>query len=127
MEAPAYVLDFEKPLRELGKQLDELRQQSIETNVDLGKEIHAIERKIESTQKDIYSNLTSWQKVQIASHPRRPYALDYINRIFEGFSELHGDRQYSDDRAIIGGTAFFNGEAVMVIAQQKGQIGRAHV
>jgi acetyl-CoA carboxylase carboxyl transferase subunit alpha len=121
MEAPAYVLDFEKPLRELGKQLDELRQQSIETNVDLGKEIHAIEGKIETTQKQIYSNLTSWQKVQIARHPRRPYALDYINRIFEGFSELHGDRQFSDDRAIIGGTAFFNGDAVMVIAQQKGR------
>ncbi|MGH7958293.1 MAG: acetyl-CoA carboxylase carboxyltransferase subunit alpha, partial [Opitutaceae bacterium] len=67
------------------------------------------------------SNLTPWQKVQIARHPKRPYALDYIDAMCEDFQEFHGDRQYSDDRAIIGGTAFFNGEAVMIIAQQKGR------
>lgn len=121
MESPTYVLEFEKPLRELTRQLDELRQRSIETNVDLATEIHAIERKIETTQRDIYSNLTPWQKVQIARHPRRPYALDYIAAIFQDFQELHGDRQYKDDQALIGGTAFFNGEAIMVIAQQKGR------
>src|SRR5471032_1119411 len=121
METPTYVLEFEKPLRELVKQLDELRQQSIETNVDLAKEIHAIEGKIEAMRRDIYSNLTSWQKVQIARHPRRPYALDYIGMICEGFQELHGDRQFKDDQALIGGTAFFNGEAVMIVAQQKGR------
>src|SRR3954468_3240656 len=121
MEAPAYVLEFEKPLRELGKQLDELRQRSIETNVDLATEIHAIERKIETLKRDIYSSLTPWQKVQIARHPKRPYALDYIGTICENFQELHGDRQYNDDRSLIGGTAFFNGEAVMIIAQQKGR------
>ena len=90
MEAPAYALEFEKPLRELARQFDELRQRSIETNVDLANEIESIERKIETTQRDIYSNLTQWQKVQIARHPKRPYALDYIAAIFEDFQELHG-------------------------------------
>lgn len=121
MEAPAYVLEFEKPLRELARQLDELRQRSIETSVDLAGEIGAIEKKIEATQREIYSNLSPWQKVQIARHPKRPYALDYIGAIFEDFQELHGDRQFNDDRAIIGGTAFFKGDAVMIIAQQKGR------
>jgi acetyl-CoA carboxylase carboxyl transferase subunit alpha len=121
METPTYALEFEKPLRELVRQLDELRQRSIETNVDLTNEIHGIEKKIETMQREIYSNLTSWQKVQIARHPKRPYALDYIGAIFENFQELHGDRQYNDDRAIIGGTAFFNGDAIMIIAQQKGR------
>jgi acetyl-CoA carboxylase carboxyl transferase subunit alpha len=121
MEAPAYVLEFEKPLRELSKQLDELRQRSIETNVDLATEVHAIEKKIETMRRDIYSNLTPWQKVQIARHPKRPYALDYVGVICEDFQELHGDRQFKDDQALIGGTAFFNGDAVMIIAQQKGR------
>jgi acetyl-CoA carboxylase carboxyl transferase subunit alpha len=121
MESPAYVLEFEKPLRELSKQLDELRQQSIETNVDLGREISAIEKKIEAMRREIYSSLTPWQKVQIARHPKRPYALDYVGIICEGFQELHGDRQYNDDRALVGGTAFFNGDAVMIVAQQKGR------
>jgi acetyl-CoA carboxylase carboxyl transferase subunit alpha len=87
----------------------------------VAREIHAIERKIETTQRQIYSNLSPWQKVQIARHPKRPYALDYVTAICEGFQELHGDRQYNDDRAIIGGTAFFNGDAVMIVAQQKGR------
>lgn len=121
MEPPVYVLEFEKPLRELSRQLDELRQRSIETNVDLATEVREMEKKIEATQREIYSNLTPWQKVQIARHPKRPYALDYITAVCENFQELHGDRQYKDDRAIIGGTAFFNGDAVMIIAQQKGR------
>ena len=121
MESPAYVLEFEKPLRELTKQLDELRQRSIETNVDVGTEIAGIEKKIETTRRDIYSNLTPWQKVQVARHPRRPYALDYIGLLCENFQELHGDRQFKDDQALIGGTAFFDGETVMIIAQQKGR------
>ncbi len=121
METTTYVLEFEKPLRELSQQLDELRQQSIETNVDLAREIFSIEKKIEAMQREIYSGLTPWQKVQVARHPRRPYALDYINQIFTGFQELHGDRQFNDDRALIGGTAFFDRLAVMLIAQQKGR------
>ena len=121
MEGPTYALEFEKPLRELVRQLHELRQRSIETNVDLEIEIRSIEQKIDLTRREIYSNLTTWQKVQIARHPKRPYSLDYVTSICEGFQELHGDRQFSDDRAIIGGTAFFNGDAVMVIMQQKGR------
>ena len=121
MESPVYVLEFEKPLRELARQLDELRQRSIETNVDLTTEIRAIEKKIEATRREIYSRLTPWQKVQIARHPRRPYALDYVRLLFEDFQELHGDRQFKDDQALIGGTAFFNGDAVMIVAQQKGR------
>jgi acetyl-CoA carboxylase carboxyl transferase subunit alpha len=121
MESPAYTLEFEKPLRELTLQLEQLRQQSLENNLDLSKEIHGIERKIEQTRREVYSNLTPWQKVQIARHPKRPYALDYVSALFQDFEELHGDRQYNDDRALIGGTAFFQGDAVMVIAQQKGR------
>jgi len=121
MEKPVYTLEFEKPLRDLSVQLEQLSQQSLENNLDVAKEIAAIERKISSTQREIYTGLTPWQKVQIARHPKRPYALDYVNLICENFTELHGDRQFNDDRALIGGTAFFNGEAVMIIAQQKGR------
>ncbi|MDX2186626.1 MAG: acetyl-CoA carboxylase carboxyltransferase subunit alpha [Opitutaceae bacterium] len=121
MEKPSYTLEFEKPLRDLGAQLDQLRQQSLENNVDLAKEIAAIETKIETTRREIYSNLTPWQKVQVARHPKRPYALDYVGVLCEGFQELHGDRQFRDDRALVGGTAFFNGQSVMIIAQQKGR------
>lgn len=121
MEKPAYTLEFEKPLRDLSTQLDQLRQQSLENNLDLATEIAGITRKIEATQREIYSSLTPWQRVQIARHPRRPYALDYVRLICTGFQELHGDRQFSDDQALIGGTAFFDGDAVMIIAQQKGR------
>lgn len=121
MDKPAYVLEFEKPLRELAKELDALHQKSIEQHLDLSAEVAAIEQRIATAQRDIYSNLTPWQRVQIARHPKRPYALDYIGLICENFQELHGDRQFNDDRALIGGTAFFNGEAVMIVAQQKGR------
>jgi len=121
MDTPTYVLEFEKPLRELAMQLDALQQQSLESNLDLQKEITAIEQKIEKTRSEIYTHLTPWQRVQIARHPKRPYALDYVGMLCEDFIELHGDRQFRDDRALVGGTAFFNGQAVMVIAQQKGR------
>ncbi|MFT3782448.1 MAG: acetyl-CoA carboxylase carboxyltransferase subunit alpha [Nibricoccus sp.] len=121
MEKPIYTLEFEKPLRELSAQLDQLRQRSVENKLDLSEEITAIERKISATQREIYSSLTPWQKVQIARHPKRPYALDYIELLFQNFQELHGDRQYNDDRALIGGTAFFEGNPVMLVAQQKGR------
>ncbi len=103
------------------RRLDELRQQSIETNVDLAGQIGAMEKDIEVARRGSLLNLTPWQKVQIARHPKRPYALDYIGLICEGYEELHGDRQFRDDRALIGGTAFFQGQAVMIIAQQKGR------
>ncbi len=121
METPSYSLEFEKPLRDLARQLDELRQQSVESNVDKPKETRALEKKIDVMQKEIYSNLSPWQKVLLARHPKRPYALDYVASICTGFQELHGDRQYNDDRALVGGTAFMDGKAVMIIAQQKGR------
>ncbi len=121
METPSYSLEFEKPLRDLARQLDELRQQSVETHTDVAKEARALEKKIEALQKELYSGLTPWQKVLLARHPKRPYALDYVSVICKGFQELHGDRQFNDDRALIGGTAFFDGHAVMIIAQQKGR------
>jgi acetyl-CoA carboxylase carboxyl transferase subunit alpha len=121
METPSYTLEFEKPLRDLARQLDELRQKSVETGADLSHETRPLEKKIEKLQHDIYSNLSPWEKVLLARHPKRPYALDYVGMMCTGFQELHGDRQYNDDRALVGGTAFFDGHAVIIIAQQKGR------
>jgi acetyl-CoA carboxylase carboxyl transferase subunit alpha len=121
MERPAYLLEFEKPLRELEKQLESLHQQSLENNIDMSAELSAIEDKLEKTKREIYSNLTPWQRVLVARHPKRPYALDYVNALCTDFQELHGDRQFKDDQALIGGTAFFEGRSVMIIAQQKGR------
>lgn len=121
MEKPTYVLDFEKPLRDLAKELDSLHQKALERDVNVTNEVRALEKRISDAQREIYTKLTPWQRVQIARHPKRPYALDYVGMICEDFQELHGDRQFRDDRALIGGTAFFNGEAVMIIAQQKGR------
>jgi len=121
MEDVTYTLEFEKPLRELEKQLTTLRTVSDESKVDVSNEISAIEQKIEKTKADIYSNLTPWQRVQLSRHPKRPYSLDYIANIFSDFEELHGDRRYRDDAAIVGGPAFLDGKPVMVIGQQKGR------
>ncbi len=121
MDKPVFSLDFEKPLRELEMRLSELLALSGEQKLDVNDEIAAIERKIEATKREIYLNLTPWQRVQLARHPKRPYALDYVERIFQDFQELHGDRCFGDDQALIGGTAFFNDRAVMLIAQQKGR------
>lgn len=121
MENSQFTLEFEKPLRDLEKQLDELKRKSMAQNLDLSSEIEAIEKKIDVTKREIYSNLTSWQIIQLARHPKRPYALDYINTIFTDFQEFHGDRRFGDDKALIGGAAFFKGKAIMIIAQQKGR------
>ncbi len=121
MDRPVYLLEFEKPLRELEKQLEALHQQSLENNIDMSAELATIEAKIDTTKRDIYTNLTPWQRVLVARHPKRPYALDYIATLFTDFQELHGDRQFNDDQALIGGTAFFEGKPVMIIAQQKGR------
>jgi acetyl-CoA carboxylase carboxyl transferase subunit alpha len=121
MEDVTYTLEFEKPLRELEKQLITLRQVSTESKVDVSSEIEAIEKKIEKMKAGIYSNLTAWQRVQLSRHPKRPYTLDYISRIFTDFEELHGDRRFREDAAIIGGPAFLDGRPIMVIGQQKGR------
>jgi acetyl-CoA carboxylase carboxyl transferase subunit alpha len=120
-------LEFEKPLRDLARQLDELRQQSVETNKDLVKETRSIEKQIESREREIYANMTPWEKVLLARHPKRPYALDYVAAICKGFQELHGDRQFNDDRALVGGTAFLDGQAIIIIAQQKGRDPRERI
>lgn len=116
-----YTLEFEKPLRDLEEQLENLTTVSKKSDVDLSAEREAIEQKIEATKRKIYTNVTPWQRVQIARHPSRPFALDYIGSIFDDFQELHGDRLFRDDQAIVGGTALFDGKPVMVIGQQKGR------
>ena len=121
MDKAEFTLEFEKPLRDLQLRLEELTAASKEQNFDVSAETDAIRKRLEATKRDIYSNLTPWQRVQLARHPKRPYSLDYIKRIFTDFQELHGDRTYGDDQALIGGTAFLNGKPVMIIAQQKGR------
>lgn len=121
MQNKKHSLEFEKPLLDLEKQLEDLQQSSKDTDLDFSREIKGIEKKIELTKRDVYSDLTPWQKVQLSRHPNRPYALDYIERIFVGFEELHGDRLFKDDAAIVGGPAELDGRKVMVIGQQKGR------
>lgn len=121
MDLTTYTLEFEKPLRELEKQLIALQQVSDETKVDVSQEIKAIESKLELLKSNIYSDLSPWQRVQLCRHPKRPYSLDYIERILSDFEELHGDRRFKDDPAIVGGTALLDGEPVMIIGQQKGR------
>ena len=127
MEKTHYLLEFEKPLRDLEQQLEQLQQVSLENNVDVAVEVAAIEKKIEATKRVIYDGLTAWQRVQIARHPKRPYALDYIDGFCTGFQELHGDRLFRDDRAIVGGTAFLQGRPVMIVGQQKGRTTRENI
>ncbi|MFT4901199.1 MAG: acetyl-CoA carboxylase carboxyl transferase subunit alpha [Lentimonas sp.] len=121
MEDATYTLEFEKPLRELEKQLITLRAVSTESKVDVSSEIEAIKLKIEKTKATIYSDLSPWQRVQLSRHPKRPYTLDYIEAIFTDFEELHGDRRFREDAAIVGGPAFLDGNPVMIIGQQKGR------
>ena len=116
-----HSLEFEKPLLDLEKQLEEIVKSSHDSDLDFSTEIKAIEKKIEQTKRDVYSDLTPWQKVQLSRHPNRPYSIDYIERIFEDFEELHGDRSFMDDAAIVGGPATIDSQKVMVIAQQKGR------
>lgn len=123
-----YLLDFEKPLVELEDKLAEMRQLNEETQEDLSDEIDALETRVEELRTSIYHNLTRWQRVQIARHPKRPYTLDHIDALTDGFVELHGDRRFGDDRSIVGGFAEFQGarygyhdRTVMVIGHQKGR------
>ena len=116
-----FTLEFEKPIVELEQTLDALQKQAEEQKIDLSAQIKSIEEKLDATKKEIFTNLTPWQRVQLARHPKRPYALDYLQRIATEFIELHGDRRFSDDHAIIGGLATIDERRVMVIAQQKGR------
>lgn len=116
-----YILDFEKPLQSLIDTLIEMQAKSCSTNVDFSREIDAIRVKIETMRAEIYSNLTVWQRIQIARHPNRPYSMDYIERVFSEFQELHGDKLFADDHSTICGTALFENQPVMIISQQKGR------
>ena len=118
-----HQLDFEKPISELQSKLDDLRKhpEAHSLGISFKEEIAQIEKKIAETRKQIYSNLTAWQRVQLARHPKRPYTLDYLGRTFSDFSELHGDRLYAEDRAMVGGFARLAEQKVMVIGTQKGR------
>lgn len=115
------VLDFEKPVLELEKQIEELKQFSAQKGLDMAEQISALEKKSETLKIEIFKNLTTWQRIQIARHPKRPTCLDYIGMVFNGFVELHGDRLFREDPALIGGIAFLENIAVTVIGQQKGR------
>jgi len=114
-------LEFEKPVLELEQKIQELREHATEHGVGAEREIAELEKKAEGLRREIYAQLTRYQRVQIARHPKRPYSLDYIHACFSGFDELHGDRHFADDPAIVGGLAWLEKRAVMVIGQQKGR------
>lgn len=114
------LLDFEKPIAELEGKLDELRRLSSTTDMNITKEIKRLESKAERMLHETYSNLSPWQKVQVARHPSRPHTKDYIERLIDEFVPLAGDRTYAEDKAIIGGLGKFRGQAVMVIGHEKG-------
>src|ERR1051326_6586304 len=116
-----HPLDFEKPIFELQRQLQDLKEHSTEQEVDLDSEIEMIEQKIRRTRKQIYENLTAWQRVQIARHVQRPFALDYIERCFTDWIELHGDRHFADDKAMPSGLAKLGSHRCVVISHQKGR------
>jgi len=115
------VLDFEKPIVELELKIDELKSFGEDKNIRLEPEIKKLEEKLEKMRAEIYNRLSIWQRVQIARHPDRPYTLDYIRMIMTDFLELHGDRQFADDMAMIAGLAQLNGTKLMVIGHQKGR------
>jgi len=114
-------LEFEQPIAELEAKIDELRFMQDDSALDISQEIARLQKKSQALTKDIYGKLSAWQISQVARHPQRPYTLDYITGLFTHFEELHGDRNFADDPAIVGGLARFNGQAVMVIGHQKGR------
>src|SRR5882672_1030542 len=118
-----HQLDFEKPITELQNKLNDLRQHPEQHSLGISfeEEIQIIQKKLEETRRQIFLNLTPWQRVQLARHPKRPYTLDYIKAAFTDFSELHGDRLFAEDRAVVGGFAKLGQHRVLVIGTQKGR------
>ena len=114
-------LDFEQSVSELENKIEQLRYVQDDSALDISDEIGRLQKKSQTLTKDIYAKLTPWQISQVSRHPQRPYTLDYIQHLFTDFEELHGDRNYADDPAIVGGLARFNGKSVMVIGHQKGR------
>ncbi|MFI5210897.1 MAG: acetyl-CoA carboxylase carboxyltransferase subunit alpha [Gemmatimonadales bacterium] len=117
----AYSLEFEKPLQELERKIEELRQMGTDQQIDVEEEAQSLQSRLEAMREEIYRNLTPIQRVLVARHPRRPYTLDYLSTIFTDFVELHGDRLYRDDPSIVGGWARLAGLSVMVMGHQKGR------
>ena len=117
----SFHLDFERPIVELEKRIDEMQSQAETDGLDLTRELHNLEERVGKLRREIYSNLTRWQRVQISRHPQRPYALDYIQRMLTDFTELHGDRFFGDDQSVIGGPARLDGEALVVVGIQSGR------
>jgi acetyl-CoA carboxylase carboxyl transferase subunit alpha len=115
------ILDFEKPIVELEKKIEEMKELSSASDVNLTQEIGKLEEKLSKMVEKIYSGLTRWQRVQLARHPNRPYTMDYLNRITSDFIELHGDRYFADDKAIIAGIATIEGHKIAVVGHQKGR------
>lgn len=113
-------LEFEKPLEKLYEQLDHLQQVSEEGDIDVSDKLKELENKIRNKRKEIYSNLTGWQRVQLSRHPERPFSLYYIEKICKKFVELHGDRYFKDDKAIVGGIGKINGQSIVILGHQKG-------
>ena len=114
-------LDFEGSIAELEEKIEQLRFMQDDSALDIADEINRLSKKSESLTKDVYAKLTPWQISQVSRHPQRPYTFDYIEHLFTDFEELHGDRSFADDKAIVGGLARFNGQSVMVIGHQKGR------
>ena len=114
-------LDFEQPIAELEVKIEELQLVGSDNDINIADEISTLREKSTRLTEKIYSNLSSWDIVKVARHPQRPYSMDYIPRIFEEFDELHGDRHFADDHAIVGGMARLAGKPVMVIGQEKGR------
>lgn len=114
-------LDFERQIIELERRIEDLKNFTSNEHIELSDEVSRLEKKAEKLRAKTYSSLTRWQRVQLARHPRRPYTLDYIERIFDGFMELHGDRAYADDEAIVGGLARIEGRPIVIIGHQKGR------
>ena len=114
-------LDFEQPIAELEAKIDELRFVTDDSDINISDEITNLQTKAVSLTQNIFKSLTPWQVAQLARHPNRPYSIDYIERIFDNFEELHGDRAFSDDYPIVGGMAELEGRPVMIVAQQKGR------
>jgi len=121
MAPSAYTLDFEKPLQELERQIEELERLGEDREIDVSTELKLLQDKLNAVREDIYKGLTPIQRVMVARHPRRPYTLDYLSTIFTDVIELHGDRLYMDDPSIVGGWARLGGISVMVIGHQKGR------
>lgn len=114
-------LEFERPIVELQQKISDMKDFSIGEDFELSSEIASLEKKLEKLRQEIYSNLSRWQKVQLARHPMRPYTLDYINLMITDFTELHGDRYFGEDRAVISGLGYLGGQPILVIGQQKGR------